>query len=75
MKVVCVNDSYKNFDGFGGYITIGKIYDDQQSTRYDDMYIIRDNSGHLEESLKVRYITLEEHRLRQLDKLLLNETV
>ena len=70
MKMVCINNIYHETE-----LTIGKIYDFQKMTDGDDsVYLITNDLGEAWSFTNIadrsRWITIEEWRERQLNKIL-----
>jgi hypothetical protein len=72
MKVVCINDKWSDGQKVDG-ITLGKIYDVKKQLElpnYKGIQIYQDDGSlHWYSSPKEFFITLDEFRLNQLDRL------
>jgi hypothetical protein len=68
MKVVCIKD-FKS-TSLQDELTYGKIYEAESRPNIDDCYFVRCDKGYISPYNKRNFITLEEYRNTQLNKIL-----
>ena len=79
IKLVCIDNAYFNGDGSRGmgYLTLGKIYNGWEKKLFthsdvlgEKNYYVVDDDGLGRWVSKQKFITLEDHRQQQLDKII-----